>query len=266
MPYLWKEFLEQTRGKGLWFGLGMVALTSLLLVIQARSYPADLGFEAMLLSLFDMNMYLLPLLAMFLASFSVFQEKEQKTLLMLITKRESGFTFLTRKSLALQAVLLGAFAVLYILLAFPMKVMLNFNASGFGFFLLATMIFLAIFVQAGVFLGVASRNKMQLIGANILMWFVVVFLLDLVYLYFLPAVNVGNVKAFSWLYFLNPIHAVRLMLENKLGLFSLVGMSRMMSKLVFMNPLIFAVINLFLWPSIFFGLSLAVRNAGADHD
>ncbi|PJI51791.1 copper ABC transporter permease, partial [Methylobacterium radiotolerans] len=37
-------------------------------------------------------------------------------------------------------------------------------------------------MQVGVFLGVASRNKMQLIGANILTWFGVVFLLDLAYL------------------------------------------------------------------------------------
>lgn len=266
MPYLWKEFLEQMRGKGLWLGLALVALTSIVLIAQARSYPADLGFEALLLSLFDMNVYLLPLLAMFLASFSVFQEKEQKTLLMLITKRESGFSFLFRKSWALQAVLLSAFVVLYLLLAFPMKVMLNFHAASFGFFLLSMLMLLVIFVQLGVFLGVASRNKMQLIGANILTWFAVVFLLDLAYLYFLPAVTVDNVKIFSWLYFMNPIHAVRMMLENNLGLFSLSGMSRMMSRLVFMKPLIFALINVIFWPSLFFGLSMLIRNAGADHD
>lgn len=266
MPYFWKEFLEQTRGKGLWLGLGLVALTSLVLIAQARSYPADLGFEALLMSLFDMNVYLLPLLAMFLTSFSVFQEKEQKTLLMLITRRESGFSFLLHKSLALQAVLLGAFVGLYLLLAVPMKALLNFHPASFLYFLLSLLVFLAIFVQVGVFLGVVARNKMQLIGANILTWFVVVFLLDLAYLYFLPAVNVENVKLFAWLYFLNPIHAVRMMLENKLALFSLGGMSRMMGKLVFLNPMIFALLNLLLWPTLFFGLSLTVRNAGADHD
>lgn len=266
MPYLWKEVLEQTRGKGLWLGLLLVALTSLFLLAQARSYPADLGFEAMLLSLFDMNVYLLPLLAMFLASFSVYQEKELKTLLMLVTKRESGLSFLTRKSLALQAVLIGAFVIAYLLLAFPMKFLLNFHAASFGAFLLALLIFLAVFVQVGVFLGVASRNKMQLIGANILTWFGVVFLLDLAYLYFLPAVTADNARLFAWAYFLNPIHAVRMMLEHQLGLFSLTGMSRMMEKLVFLDPLAFALINALLWPALFFGLALLIRNAGAHHD
>src|SRR5690625_8002744 len=79
MPYIWKEWLEQVRGKGLWLGLAMVMVASLFLITEARSFPADVGFEAVLLSLFDMNIYLLPLFTMFIASFSIFQEEELET-------------------------------------------------------------------------------------------------------------------------------------------------------------------------------------------
>ncbi|HEY4601983.1 MAG TPA: copper ABC transporter permease, partial [Cerasibacillus sp.] len=79
MAYIWKEGLEQARGKGLWLGLGLIMFASIFIIAEARSFPAELGFEAMLLSLFDTNMYLVPLFSMFLSSFSMFQEKEMKT-------------------------------------------------------------------------------------------------------------------------------------------------------------------------------------------
>ncbi|MDL2343038.1 ABC transporter permease subunit [Deinococcus sp. MIMF12] len=265
MHYVWKEALEQTRGRGLWLGLGLVTLISLFLVAEARGYPSDLGFEALLMGLFDMNVYLLPLLAMFLSSFSVYQERELKTLLILLTRRESNFSFLYRKSLALQLIIILAFVSLYLLLALPMKFSLLFRPDSFLAFLLILAAFLLIFVQIGVFLGSVCRNKMQLIGANIVTWFVLVFLLDLAYMYFLPLVDYGNVQIFSWLYFLNPLHALRMTLENQLGLFTMTGLSRMMQGLVFLPPVAFTVINVVLWPLVFFGLALAARQ-GAQHD
>lgn len=266
MMYIWKEFLEQTRGKGLWLGLGMLMLTSLFLIAEARSFPADLGFEAMLLSVFDMNMYLLPLFAMFLASFSVFQEKELKTSMILLTKRESTLTFLLKKSVAIQLVLLATFVTAYFILALFMKVFLTFHLASFLHFILVIIIFLIIFNQIGIFLGVACNTKMQLVGANILTWFFVVFLFDLMFLYFLPAVNFSNLRFFSWVYFLDPVHTLRFYLESSLGLFSLTHMSRMMEKFVFMDMRIFLAINAVLWPVVLFGISTLFRNGGTMDD
>ncbi|WP_262175741.1 copper ABC transporter permease [Saccharococcus sp. Marseille-Q5394] len=266
MMYVWKEFLEQTRGKGLWLGIGVLMLASLFLIAEARSFPADLGFEAMLLSVFDMNMYLLPLFAMFLSSFSIFQEKELKTSMILLTKKESTLSLLLKKSMAIQIVLLTIFIMAYFILALFMKVFLAFHIVSFLHFLLAITVFLVIFNQLGIFLGVACNTKMQLVGANILTWFFVVFLFDLMFLYFLPAVTFDNLRFFSWLYFLDPIHTLRFYLETSLGLFSLSHMSRMMENFVFMDMRIFLIINALLWPSLLFGLSNLFRNGGTIDD
>lgn len=266
MMYIWKEYLEQTRGKGLWFGLGILMLTSIFLIAQARAFPADLGFEAMLLSLFDMNIYLMPLFAMFLASFSIFQEKELKTSMILLTKKESTLSFIFKKSVAIQLVIISAFVAVYFILSLFMKAFLAFHVGSFLHFILVIIIFLLIFNQIGVFLGVACNTKMQLVGANILTWFIIVFLTDLMFLYFLPAVTFDNLRIFSWIYFLDPIHTLRFYLEANLGLFSLSHMSRLMEKFVFMDSWIFLSINAVFWPTFFFSISALFRNGGTVDD
>lgn len=266
MAYLWKEALEQARGKGLWLGIGILMLTSIFLIGEARSFPEELGFEAHLLSLFDMNLYILPLLAMFLSSFSIFQERELKTSMILLTKKESYLSFLLKKSFSIQAVIVSVFVLAYFVLALFMKGFLAFNITGFLQFLLVIIIFLVIFNQLGILLGTICKTKMQLAGANVLTWFFIVYLVDLMFLYFLPLITFDNIRLFSWLYFLDPIHALRFYLESSLGLFGLSDMSRMMEGFVFMEPWIFLVINILLWPAVFFGLAIFIRKGGNISD
>ncbi|MDQ0215624.1 ABC-2 type transport system permease protein [Oikeobacillus pervagus] len=266
MPYIWKEALEQTRGKGLWLGLAMIMLTSIFLIAEARSFPSDLGFEALLLSMYDMNIYLLPLFAIFLASFSIFQEKELKTSMILLTKKESIITFIVKKSAAIQLVMIITFIGANFILALFMKAFLNFHLSSFLHFILVIIVFLLIFNQIGIFLGSICKTKMQLVGANILIWFSVVFLIDLAFLYALPAASFDNLHIFSWVYFLNPIHAMRFYLETELGLFGLTHMSRMMDKFILMEPWIFLMINAIVWPLLFFTLTVIIKNGGERHD
>lgn len=266
MPYIWKEWLEQVRSKGLWFGLAMLMLTSLFLIAEARSFPSDLGFEVFLLSLFDMNLYLIPLFAMFLASFSMFQEKELKTKMILLTKKESALTFIWRKSLAVQFSLLAAFVGAYFILAFFMIGFLSFHIMSFIHFLIGLIVFLIIFNQIGIFLGTVSKTKMQLISLNILTWFFVVFLIDLIFLHFLPVITFDNLRIFSWLYFLDPMHTLRLYLEVKLGMLSMSHMSRLMEQFIFMDASIFLVINAIGWPIVFFLLTVLFEKRGEGHD
>ena len=266
MPYIWKEWLEQVRSKGLWFGLAMLMLTSLFLIAEARSFPADLGFEVLLLSLFDMNLYLIPLFTMFLASFSIYQEKELKTDMILLTKKESAMSFLFRKSIAIQFSLLAAFVGAYFILAFFMIGFLSFHIMSFVHFIIGLIVFVIIFNQIGIFLGTISKTKMQLISINILTWFFVVFLIDLIFLYVLPVINFDNLRLFSWIYFLDPMHTVRFYLEVNLGMFSMSHMSRLMEKFVFMDAWIFLLINVVAWPLIFFGLALLFKKRGGRHD
>src|SRR5690625_4091718 len=152
MLYFWTESLEQNRSKERWLGFAMLMLTSLFLVAEARSFPDDLGFEVFLLSLFDMNLYLIPLFAMFLASFSIFQEKELKTNMMLLTKKESNTSFIFRKSIAIQFSLLAAFVGAYFILAFFMIGFLSFHIMSFFHFIVGLIVFLVIFNQIGIFL------------------------------------------------------------------------------------------------------------------
>lgn len=75
MTYIWKEWLEQTRSKGLWFGVGIVMLMSVFIFMEARNSPMEHNFQAFLISLHEMHVFLLPLLCLFLGSFAVMQEK-----------------------------------------------------------------------------------------------------------------------------------------------------------------------------------------------
>lgn len=266
MPYIWKEFLEQVRGKGLWLGLAIMMLTSIFLISEARFFPSELGFQALLLSIYDMNIYLVPLFALFLASFSIYQEKELKTDMILLTKKESYLSFLWNKTFATQVVIILAFYIAYIILAIFMKVFVGFDLYSFLIFLLIMGILLIIFNQIGIFLGSIAKSKMQLVGMNILIWFFIVFLLDLIFLYVLPAIDYDNVEIFAWFYFMDPLHTLRFLLEIELGLFSLSNLSTLMRDFVILNPWILLLLNTVLWPALFFILSLLGRKVGDSHD
>ncbi|MCG5102158.1 ABC transporter permease subunit [Oceanobacillus alkalisoli] len=241
-------------------------LTSLFLISEARFFPSELGFQALLLSIYDMNIYLIPLFALFLASFSIYQEKELKTNMILLTKKESYFSFLWNKTIAIQLVIISTFFIAYLILAIFMKVFVGFEFYSFLVFILVLGILLLIFNQIGIFLGSIARSKMQLVSANILIWFFLIFLLGLVFLYVLPAVDYHNVTLFAWFYFLDPLHTLRFLLEVELGLFSLINLSHLVRDFVMMSPWLLLLMNLLIWPGLFFLFALFSRRIGDRHD
>lgn len=262
MTYIEKEWKEQSKGKGIWLSLGMVVLVSFFILLQSRTLPTEEGFKVFLISLYEMNVYLLPLLSMFLASFAIMQEREQKTMTILLTKRESYFSFYLKKSIAVQAISLAVFIGWYFLFAIPMKIMLSFELAGFLEYLAAISVLLIIFNQIGLLLGSICSTRMQLVGANIFIWFFFVFFIDVAFLYFLPAVTNDHIIGFSILFFLHPLHTIHFYLETSLGLFSTEHMSRMMEKLVWMSPGKFLIADLLFWPVLVFviGIWLRVRS------
>lgn len=266
MTYIWKEWYEQSRGTGLWIGLAMVLFISVFLMGEAKHYPVDLGFEAYLLSLFDINIYLIPLFSMFLSSFSIFHEKELKTAMILLTKKESYFTFVLKKSIAIQSVTILTFISGYFVLAMMMKMLLPFHLASYLHFLLSTAVFLLIFNQIGIFIGSICKTKMQLIGSNIIAWFIFIFLIDLLFLQSLSFITFDNIRIFSWLYFLDPLHTIRFYLETSLGLFSLSHMSGIMEKFAFMSMWKFLAINAIVWPTLFFVLTIVLKSGVENHD
>lgn len=253
MTYLMKEWKELSRGKGLWLGFSMVAVISLLILLEARSLPSEYGFTMLLLSLYEINLILIPIISLFISSFALMQEKELKTLLILITKKESYVSFLVKKSWSIQAITINIFVSWYIILALLAKPSFGFNGLHFLYFLITTTVCLMIFNQIGLFLGSICTHRMQLMGAVIFTWFLFVFLADLIFLHLLPWVNIDNVTIFSIFFFLDPLHASQFFLETSLGVFSLDHMSRLMEKMVWMTPALFLIINLLFWIALSFG-------------
>ncbi|MGC5328798.1 ABC transporter permease subunit [Brevibacillus sp. SYSU BS000544] len=262
MMYIWKEWKEQSRGKGIWLSLSVVVLLSLFLLLQSRSFPSELGYQVFLFSLYQMCVYLLPLLSLFLASFAIMQEKEQKTLLILLTKKESYRQFFLKKSIAVQFVSLSIFIGWFFFFSLPSRLFLPFDLQSLMGFLLTVSILLIIFNQIGMLLGSICSTRMQLVGANIFTWFLLVFLIDLVFLYALPSVNKDNIFMFSILYFLDPLHTLSFYLETTLGLFSLNHLSRLMEKMVWMPPASFLVIDFVLLVLVTFELAIRFRSKG----
>ncbi|HJV46267.1 MAG TPA: ABC transporter permease subunit [Bacillota bacterium] len=262
MMYLWKEWKEQSRAKGMWLCLSMVVLSSIFILIESISLPVAQGFRVFLLSLYDMNLFILPLLSLYICSFSIMQEKEQKTLLILLSKRESYRKFIYRKTLAIQGVTVSLFIGWYFILMILVKFFFPFDASAFLVFLVTSLVLLLIFNQLGVLLGSICKTRMQLIGANIFTWFTIVFILDLVYLYLLPSVNGSNVKTFSTFYFLDPIHTLHFYLETGLELFPLDHLSRLMAKMIWLKPIQFLSVDLIVWLLISLELGIWFHSKG----
>ncbi|WP_209124027.1 ABC transporter permease [Alkalihalobacillus sp. BA299] len=262
MMYLDKEWKELSRGKGLWSALGIVIILSIFLLLEARSFPTEHGFEAFLLSLYEMQIYFIPLLCLFLSSFAVMQEKELKTLIILVTKRESFRSFLLKKSVAIHGITTGVFISWHILFALPIKLFLSFNSIHFLYFLISIVVLILIFNQIGLLTGSICSTRIQLVGANIFIWFFLIFLVDLIFLYLLPYVTYANITIFSVFYFLDPLHSLRFFLETALGTFSLEFMSRFMEKMVWMSPVKFLMINLLIWLVLSFELAVLFHNKG----
>lgn len=264
MSYLWKEWKEQSRSSGLWLSLSMIVLLTIAIMIQSKELPAEQGFEVFLLSLYDMHVYFIPLLCLFLSSFSIIQEKELKTLMMVLVKRESVRGFLFKKSFSIQLIILSVFFIWYLLMAIPTKLFFQFHSGHFLAFIATIFVFIIIFNQIGIFLGSICNTRMQLVGANIFTWFFFIFFIDFLFLSQLPSITFENIKVFSVLYFLDPLHTLRMFLEEALGLFSLQYMSRLMEKLVFLSPRKFLLLDLLIWVGVFFEAAVRFHQKGEN--
>jgi ABC-type transport system involved in multi-copper enzyme maturation permease subunit len=247
MYYIWKEWKENIRGKGLWLFSSLIIIVSISMLFQSSVLSYDQGFYVLIMNLFDTLVYFIPILSLFLGAFSVFQEKEQKTLIMLLTKQESFLSFLLKKSIGVQTVLIGPVIIWFFLYLLPVKFYFQPDLKGYFLFTFALSVLILIFTQIGIFIGSVSRSRMQIVGSTIFIWFYFFFLHDFALLSFLPNVTYENVKLFSLFYFLNPIPAVRMFLESGLGVYSFGHMSKLLQSFMWTKPTIFLISNLLIW-------------------
>lgn len=265
MHYIWKEWKENIRGKGLWLSLSIIGLISVSILFRSTALSFDKGFYILLINLFDAIIYFIPILCLFIGAFSIFQEKEQKTLIMLLTKKDSFASFLLRKSLALYAVVLVPLLVWFFIYLLLLKFQFQLDLKSYVIFLVSIMSMALVFMQMGTAIGSFSRSRMQIIGSAIFVWFYFFFLHDFILLSFLPKVSYESVKLFSICYFLNPLAAVRMFLETGIGVYSFGHMSRLLQAFMWTKPVFFLLGNLAVWLAASIGIAIAFnRKEGVE--
>lgn len=247
MQYIWKEWKENIRGKGLWLSLSIIVLISVSILFRSSALSFDKGFYILLINLFDSIIYFIPILCLFIGAFSIFQEKEQKTLIMLLTKRDSYPSFLVKKSLGLYTVVLVPLLIWFVLYLAFLKFNFQLDIKSYFIFIAAIVTMALVFIQMGAAIGSFSRSRMQIIGYTIFVWFYFFFLHDFIMLSFLPHVTHENVNLFSSAYFLNPLQAVRMFLETGMGVYSFGHMSRLLQAFMWTKPVFFLLGNLVFW-------------------
>jgi ABC-type transport system involved in multi-copper enzyme maturation permease subunit len=247
MHYIWKEWKENIRGKGLWLALSIIVLISISILGYSTALSFDKGFYVLLLNLFDTIIYFIPILCLFIGAFSIFQEKEQKTLIMLLTKKDTYASFLVGKSLGLYSVVLIPLLSWFFIYLLFLKFTFELDIKAYFIFILAIVTMAIVFLQMGAAIGSFSRSRMQIIGYTIFVWFYFFFLHDFLLLSFLPGITNENVKLFSIGYFLNPLQSVRMFLETGMGVYSFGHMSRLLQAFMWTKPIFFLLGNLLFW-------------------
>jgi ABC-type transport system involved in multi-copper enzyme maturation permease subunit len=247
MEYIWKEWKENLRGKGLWLSLSIIVLISISILLGSKTLSFDKGFYVLLINLFDSIIYFIPILCLFIGAFSIFQEKEQKTLIMLLTKKDNYQSFLVKKSVSLYSVVLIPLIIWFFLYLFFLKFHFILDGKSYFVFVIAIACLALVFLQMGAAIGSFCRSRMQIVGATIFVWFYFFFMHDFILLSILPNVTNDNVVPFSLAYFLNPLEAVRMFLETGMGVYSFGHMSTLLQAFMWTKPVFFLGGNIIFW-------------------
>jgi len=256
MHYIWKEWKENIRGKGLWLSLSIIVLLSISILFRSSALAFDKGFYILLINLFDTIIYFIPLLCLFIGAFSIFQEKEQKTLTMLLTKKDNYGSFLLKKSLGLYTVVLIPLLIWFFLYLVFIKFQYQLDIKAYLVFIASILILSLLFIQMGAAIGSFSRSRMQILGGTIFVWFYFFFLHDFILLSFLPDVSYETVKLFSILSFINPLQAIRIFLETGMGVYSFGHMSKLLQEFMWTKPIFFLLGNIAFWLLVSFSTAV----------
>lgn len=261
----WKEFY---RSSLFLMVILFVVLSSWFVLYQFRGVDVPVSFRTGLIPLFQTSVYFLPLLTMLYGAFSMVQEQNQRTLIMLTARGMTIPQFVLQKCLSLLAVFLPTIIFAYFISMFPAKIVFGtFSLPEFIYFLFAIVIICSIFLVLGVFLGALIQKKFKLIGATIGVWLALIYLFDLVLMYWLSAVSIDQVLLFSIIYFLSPINAVQYFLFVKLNVYQLSNLSVIYEQFTFQSPGIVLLGNMALWLGISFFASIYVlKRKGVSHD
>ncbi|MEK4509744.1 ABC transporter permease [Paenibacillus anaericanus] len=195
---------------------------SLLLVNSQNEVSGYSGVTGSMLSLI---LYVLPLMTLFLGSFSLTAEKEEGSWQLLSTYPLGTMSFLIGKYAGLSVVLLTIVSFGYGLMGLITIIIgKTFAATTFLLFLAFSIGLVLLFLSIALFVGSLSKNRWQALTISVMIWFFAVIgwsSILIAVLGLLPYLWIKPVLVFFT--FLNPAELVRLFVVIKLGGGSVLG-------------------------------------------
>lgn len=144
--------------------------TLALLIIQSQSYME--GYTYTTGTILNLILYLLPLMTMLLASFSVTAEKEEGSWELLSTYALTATSFLWGKYAGLAVVLVSIVCFSYGFAGLSgMLLGKGFTLSALLFFLLFSICIVLLFLGIAMVVGSLSRNRWQALTLGVSIWF-----------------------------------------------------------------------------------------------
>ncbi|MEK3660314.1 ABC transporter permease [Paenibacillus sp. FSL F4-0236] len=194
-----------------------------LLLINAQNEIQ--GYTAVTGSMLSLILYLLPLMTLFLGSFSLTSEKEEGSWQLLSTYPIGTLSFILGKYVGLAVVLLTVVAFGYGLMGMISGFLgMAYDSTTYFLFLFFSAGLVLLFLTIALFIGSLSRNRWQALTVSVAVWFftvigwptfLIAFLGLMPYLWIKPLLVVFTI--------LNPAELVRLFVVIKLGGGSVLG-------------------------------------------
>ncbi|RYG73682.1 hypothetical protein EU245_05090 [Lentibacillus lipolyticus] len=261
----WKEFY---RSALFIITAGMIIISSWFVLFPYGGMDIPVAFRTGIVSVFQVSVYLLPLLATVYGAFAMAEEKNQRTLPMLLARGMTIHQFVLRKYLSLVTIFAPAILAAYVIAMIPAKsVFTDFPLQEFVLFAVSTIFLAVIFIAIGMLLGSVIGQKLTLVGFIIGTWLAFIYFIDLLLMYWLPNIAMKDVLGFSIIYFLSPLHAVQYFLFTKLDVYEFSDTSVLYDHFTFQSPWLVLIGNMVIWVAGAIGLSILVlKRKGVSHD
>lgn len=195
------------------FALFMLSL----LLINAQGYVA--GYSGASGTMLNLTLYLLPLMALMLGSFSLTGEKEEGNWELLSTYPLSTWAFLAGKYIGLSVVLLTIVAVGFGVAGTAGWLLGGgFDFATYGSLLVFAAVLALLFLGAALLVGTLAKNRWQALTVAVAVWFFAVIAWPSVLIAALGLLPFMWIKpAVTVLTFLNPAELTRLFTVVQLG-------------------------------------------------
>jgi Cu-processing system permease protein len=214
-----KEFRDGLRNR--WVaGISIVlALFAMGISYFGTAASGSVGFSSLsttVVSLSSLAIFLIPLIALILSYDTIVGEEEQGTLILLLTyplqrSQLMAGKFIGHASIMALSTLIGFGSAGLLIAMFSPMASFEELLTSYSVFIVSSILLGWVFVSMAYFISVLSSEKSRATGVALIVWFVFVFVFDLLLLSIL-VVTEGSVgdQAFSYLLLLNPTDIFRL--------------------------------------------------------